>query len=371
MTTKLVLALLATLFLVQTLVDAQYLTQEQRKTLVDTHNDLRRYEVNNSPFGTITDMKMVKYDPRLEVVAQNYQDAHSSWSGHNSDRSNEYQAIGGEGYCGENWYSSSPNSAADAWVNYKWRKDGQCSEREDWYELGVCTDGRDNIGNYGHFTQVVWAKSGLVGCGLNPGTLCNYYEGGNFGTAPYEDVIFTVGSNACDDCPSGWDFCVDGLCSDVDPSLDCSCVDSPTGECVSDNVCECYYGFTGDECGEYDCACRNSEHGQCTFINTCECDDGWRGDTCEEFDCSCYGSDNGECTAANVCTCEEGYEGNNCVEVTENDNNNDNEAEEEITDIADSEDTEETASSSSEDVEGVDNAIWLSICVSSILCVLV
>eukprot|EP01130_Rhizamoeba_saxonica_P017927 TRINITY_DN882_c0_g1_i4.p1 TRINITY_DN882_c0_g1~~TRINITY_DN882_c0_g1_i4.p1 ORF type:complete len:430 (+),score=102.19 TRINITY_DN882_c0_g1_i4:360-1649(+) len=309
--------LILVIFLIQ-LGTSQYLTQQQRKTLVDSHNAIRSLEVDNYEFDTsqkITNMLKLKYDPRLEIVAQNYQDSHSSFSGHNLNRVSDYQEIGGTGSVGENWYSGDSDIAAERWCNHEW--DPNCSERGYWYETSPhCTNGRNDFNNYGHFTQVVWANTAQLGCGLNPGTLCNYNFAGNSGEKPYDPPsIFKLGNSACSDCPDGYNWCVENLCTDVDPSFDCTCKDSPTGECVSNDVCSCYFGFTGDLCEDYDCSCYGATHGRCTYIDKCVCDSGYRGDGCDEFDCSCYGSAHGSCTDANVCQCDDNYEGDTCEDM--------------------------------------------------------
>lgn len=68
-------------------------------------------------------------------------------------------------------------------------------------------------------------------------------------------------------------------------------VPSPAGECVDQNVCACYPGYTGSTC-DVDCGCNG--YGRCTNTNsssgggapTCICDVGWRlGPNGCEWDC--------------------------------------------------------------------------------------
>uniref|UniRef100_A0A6B2L8U4 SCP domain-containing protein n=1 Tax=Arcella intermedia TaxID=1963864 RepID=A0A6B2L8U4_9EUKA len=65
----------------------------------------------------------------------------------------------------------------------------------------------------GHFTQMAWATSNRIGCGISscpPNTLitCNYLSAGNLGSmAPY------VSGRPCSNCPITHPYCVNNLCS--------------------------------------------------------------------------------------------------------------------------------------------------------------
>merc|ERR1719159_973273 len=69
----------------------------------------------------------------------------------------------------------------------------------------------------GHFTQVVWHDSYLIGCGFKGDSCtgmsymltCNYAAGGNFNG---NDYCGPTGS-PCSQCPSTHPNCNDGLCS--------------------------------------------------------------------------------------------------------------------------------------------------------------
>uniref|UniRef100_A0A1X7T7F8 EGF-like domain-containing protein n=1 Tax=Amphimedon queenslandica TaxID=400682 RepID=A0A1X7T7F8_AMPQE len=51
------------------------------------------------------------------------------------------------------------------------------------------------------------------------------------------------------------------------------------GNCVADNLCQCFDGWTGDQCDEVLCSpvCGN---GYCVPTNSCVCNPGWTGDRC-------------------------------------------------------------------------------------------
>uniref|UniRef100_A0A1X7T6Y2 EGF-like domain-containing protein n=1 Tax=Amphimedon queenslandica TaxID=400682 RepID=A0A1X7T6Y2_AMPQE len=51
------------------------------------------------------------------------------------------------------------------------------------------------------------------------------------------------------------------------------------GICIADNLCQCFYDWTGDQCDEVLCSlvCGN---GYCVPTNSCVCNPGWTGDRC-------------------------------------------------------------------------------------------
>jgi uncharacterized protein YkwD len=123
------------------------------------------------------------WDPALAAVAQSWAEQcvdNTSPVGlidHNAGRSDNYP-----GYVGENIYGSSgqatPQGAVSSWA----------SEASDYdYNSNSCS------GVCGHYTQMVWADSVKLGCGLYncPGLqygstiVCNYSPGGNTGGRPY------------------------------------------------------------------------------------------------------------------------------------------------------------------------------------------
>jgi hypothetical protein len=125
------------------------------------------------------------WDPLLAAVAQAWADTctdNSPPSGlldHNSDRSSSYP-----GYVGENIYAASgqarPQYAVDAWAAEGANYD---------YASNSCAAGRI----CGHYTQMVWAASERLGCGISNcpnltysnSIVCNYSPGGNTGGRPY------------------------------------------------------------------------------------------------------------------------------------------------------------------------------------------
>lgn len=125
------------------------------------------------------------WDPELAAVAQSWVDQcidnqpPAGLIDHNDGRSDNYP-----GYVGENVYGSSgpatPTGAVGAWaaeeVNYDYPSN-TCAPNQ------VC----------GHYTQIVWAASERLGCGISycsgltyaNSIVCNYSPGGNNGGWPY------------------------------------------------------------------------------------------------------------------------------------------------------------------------------------------
>jgi hypothetical protein len=101
---------------------------------------------------------------------------------HNDDRTEDYAALGGGDYVGENIYGTSgstvsPTAAVTLWM----------SEAPDY-------DYDTNTGDAGHYTQIVWRASVRIGCAIvdcpaftyHNTILCDYAPGGNIiGQRPY------------------------------------------------------------------------------------------------------------------------------------------------------------------------------------------
>jgi pathogenesis-related protein 1 len=123
------------------------------------------------------------WDPALAAIAQRWaeacvdQQAPAGLIDHNPGRSDDYP-----GYVGENIYGAAgPASGTDAVARW-------AAEEAD-YDHATDTCSRV----CGHYTQVVWATTTQVGCGIHtcPGlvygnsVVCNYAPGGNTGGPPY------------------------------------------------------------------------------------------------------------------------------------------------------------------------------------------
>ncbi len=173
------------------------------RTWLNTHNEMRA-SLNN---GSVTDdgtddnypipspqLQSFTWNAMLAQVAQNYAD--KCQYGHNSNRQSDYVALGGENiYIGENiaahWFSQPQGNAshyAGLQMNLWW------DEHSDWHYQ---TYQSNTINGAGHFTQMIWANTIEIGCGMAYCAdfqngfdgyfgVCNYSPGGNYiGQYPY------------------------------------------------------------------------------------------------------------------------------------------------------------------------------------------
>uniref|UniRef100_A0A8C6TXF1 ShKT domain-containing protein n=1 Tax=Neogobius melanostomus TaxID=47308 RepID=A0A8C6TXF1_9GOBI len=163
-----------------------YLSTEQEE-IVNKHNTLRR-EVK----PTASNMLKMSWSSEAAANAQRWADTCSMNHSPDSDR-----VINTSG-CGENLYMA---SYKNSWSNaiQSWY-----DEVKD-YEYGV---GSINEGVIGHYTQVVWYRSNLIGCAMAycPNAeykyfyVCHYCPPGNYQyTHPYKS------GPSCADCPNACD----------------------------------------------------------------------------------------------------------------------------------------------------------------------
>jgi len=187
--------------------------------IVSRHNELRERvasgsETNGDQPGA-SDMLKMTWSEELAAVAQRWAD--QCTFGHDDDR-NKCDGT----YVGQNAYSAW-NSQESTWEGLM---DTMGDAVQAWYDE-VVTPGFPNtdispfVFSYGagHYTQVVWAESAEVGCGMTYydddgwyATLivCNYAVGGNM----VGGNMYTVGAG-CSDCPAGTscDATFPSLCS--------------------------------------------------------------------------------------------------------------------------------------------------------------
>ncbi|KAH9515649.1 Peptidase inhibitor 16 [Bulinus truncatus] len=158
-------------------------SEEEKKLMLDEHNNARAQE-------GAEDMTTLVWDNALEMNAQKHVDkcemSHSSRS--------ERTDIGSFKYVGENlfFHSATPDPKE---VTKQWYDEKMFYT----YYTMACTAGQD----CGHYTQVVWAKTAAIGCGVKycnavggiPGgqapagylVNCQYGPGGNMvGSKPYK-----------------------------------------------------------------------------------------------------------------------------------------------------------------------------------------
>jgi hypothetical protein len=148
--------------------------QDDVQALLDLH-DTERCAVD----PPAASMPAMSWNPLLATVAQAY--AEGCVIEHNTNRSQDYAAVGGSGYVGENiaWgMGYSLIALAQLWA----------TEKAAWTfaEIDAST-----VSATGHYTQMIWADTTTIGCGAAAcnGTtflVCDYSPGGNYiGQTPY------------------------------------------------------------------------------------------------------------------------------------------------------------------------------------------
>ncbi|KAK7907681.1 hypothetical protein WMY93_016293 [Mugilogobius chulae] len=174
-------------------------SSSESQEIVDKHNALRR---GVSPSAS----NMLRMSWSSEAAANAQRWANKCTLNHSPDSDRVISTSG----CGENLYMSSYkntwSNAIQSWYD----------EVHDW-KYGV---GSINGGVVGHFTQVVWYRSNLIGCAMaycpnakyNYFYVCHYCPPGNYQYArPY-----TSGTR-CAACPGA---CDNGLCTNPCPYTD-------------------------------------------------------------------------------------------------------------------------------------------------------
>ncbi|BFZ19714.1 hypothetical protein BsWGS_22753 [Bradybaena similaris] len=176
--------------------------KEEKAAILQRHNHLRT-------LPKAKNMLKMAWDSELEKLAQNYAD--KCIFEHNKARHaiKVFDSVGENLYAGTGTFE--PAEVVQAWYD----------EVKDYnYATSKCKTGA----MCGHYTQVVWANSLAVGCGVKYcerlqgaeqhgfsrgyNLVCNYGPSGNYvGQKPYEM------GEPCSPCPKDRKFCVQGLCA--------------------------------------------------------------------------------------------------------------------------------------------------------------
>lgn len=147
----------------------------------------------------------------------------------------------------------------------------------------------------GHYTQVVWAKTKYLGCGVKwcdmdfdiphpwiPGetiVTCNYGPTGNIiGEYPYKR------GTPCTKCASGKGFCYKNLCRN------CDNFDSECGKSFTQEMCSTRRELMAKKCPKMcnlcECPLKCQNGGTVNLQNcVCLCPSGWKGLDCSDKEC--------------------------------------------------------------------------------------
>ncbi|RUS88758.1 hypothetical protein EGW08_003475 [Elysia chlorotica] len=172
-------------------------SHDEKMAMLWRHNDLRSTR-------QASDMMYMEWDERLAESAQKW--AEECDFQHSANREN----LAGFKFVGENLYAGT-HKFDPAVVVQLWYDEVQFYDYKTRKCKGVC----------GHYTQVVWATSQAVGCGVKYCPVlkrfrgisgyhvaCHYGPGGNYvGERPYN-----LGES-CSKCPITAEYCIKGLCS--------------------------------------------------------------------------------------------------------------------------------------------------------------
>uniref|UniRef100_A0A8C5MTZ5 ShKT domain-containing protein n=1 Tax=Leptobrachium leishanense TaxID=445787 RepID=A0A8C5MTZ5_9ANUR len=205
-----------------------------RQIILDIHNELRR---NVTP--TACNMLKMEWSSEAEETARRY--ARMCKVGHSTQNERKTSAFS----CGENLFLAPFKAAWEDVIRSFY------SEVVDFrYGVGAVSPSLE----IGHYTQLVWATTGKIGCAIAEcqdknfryNYVCHYCPGGNYKNSiayPYKS------GPSCGDCPSA---CEKSMCTNPCPHQD------KFGDC---NIY--YQGQKCDEKLESDCPssclCTNNE----------------------------------------------------------------------------------------------------------------
>ncbi|XP_064471059.1 venom allergen 3-like [Ornithodoros turicata] len=159
---------------------------EDRELIVDLHNMVRSWVASGNQKGLppAVNMMTLKWDEELAKVAQRWADQCLSRS--DKDRSDERFRVGQN--VGSTWsYHEEDSLLADPdWETQILAWYRECAKTN--FKANNINPFRYSV-NWGHFTQMIWAETRMVGCGYsyyyqkNKGFtklyICNYGPGGN------------------------------------------------------------------------------------------------------------------------------------------------------------------------------------------------
>jgi len=186
--------------------------QATKDKILEKHNQLRQKVASggeaNQP--SAANMRKFVWDDELETIAQR-------WTGQCEFGHDKVRNLCDGTYVGQN-----------AWMYQSTEDDpvGLETAAQSWYDE-VTTPGFDSadinpfvFGEWGHYSQVVWAETDRIGCGyvyyetedgwFTQNVVCNYAEGGNM----VGGVMYETGAG-CSNCPAGTscDATFDALCA--------------------------------------------------------------------------------------------------------------------------------------------------------------
>ncbi|KAH9503470.1 Glioma pathoproteinsis- protein 1 [Bulinus truncatus] len=181
------------------LEDKNGFSHQEKMTILNKHNELRAKAASQN-------MRRMHWDETLGTMAQVHANScdwkHFTEQHHITD-------VGPFKFIGENFYSTTDALNIVNGIEY-WYNETKYYN----YDENMCNNICD------HYTQVVWAASYALGCGVK---LCSKFQRSPFGYGYYLVCLYGPGKHAqllrpykrgdaCTDCPPVTKFCVQGLC---------------------------------------------------------------------------------------------------------------------------------------------------------------
>jgi hypothetical protein len=250
------------------------LSSEDTVNIVNFHNQLRASE-------GASNMQILRYNADIAALAQTWTDGCIYEHGNPPFSA----ANGGFSGLGQNMYYTTgtfnPVTGIQLWYNEK--SDFTLSTRD-------CNPGAQ----CGHYTQVVWAATTDVGCGVTfcptlykngaPKAtdanffVCNYGPQGNVYSSSEMYPPYSIGS-PCTQCSNGVFFCnsdlCDNTCSTSGPTCQCNAAcQNGAATNTAGCTCTCSAGYTGTDCSA---VCQN-------FNPSCGDNNGWPQFMCSSTD---------------------------------------------------------------------------------------
>ena len=94
----------------------------------------------------------------------------------------------------------------------------EINEHKNFILENIQNSNKVGVGKYDHVSQILWAKTRLVGCSYNLCDnilyiACNYFPAGNF-----INMEWFLHGDSCSNCPNEFKFCDNNLCVEQEPT---------------------------------------------------------------------------------------------------------------------------------------------------------
>jgi len=173
------------------MINGHGVTEGDKNLILDYHNRMRQAVATGSVFNQppAANMMALKWDEELATSAQKWATSCNFHGGHDRFRHTRRFPVGQN--IASTWTSHPPKSTYDMMADFHYPINVWFNENKN-YRFGVYS----GPSSAGHYTQLIWADSDLIGCGyayyldIKKGFVktyvCNYGRSGNIlGAYPY------------------------------------------------------------------------------------------------------------------------------------------------------------------------------------------